>query len=287
MLRALLTVTLSSLGLGCASGAGPRTGFADVNGTRLAYEVRGEGDPVVLIHGGLVDSRMWDDQVEPFAQSHRVIRYDLRGFGKSAFSTGPFSHVEDLKALLDDLHVERASLVGVSVGGNTALDFALEHPERVADLVLVNSSLRGYKAQPLAESVAVNRAAAEQGMETAIELWLRHPLFASGRDNPEFERRMRQMLADNWRFWGPENSITVTWPSPPTLERLSAVAAPTLIVVGDRDAPHILGMADSLATRIPGARRVFIQGASHHPNMERPAEFNRIVLEFLSRTQGA
>ncbi len=223
---------------GCATGGGarPTTGFADVNDTRLAYEIRGRGRPLVLIHGGLVYNRMWDDQVEAFAKSHEVIRYDLRGFGKSAFPTGSFSHVEDLDALLDYLHVERASLVGVSVGGNAAVDFALEHPEKVACLVLVDSSLRGYKAQRLEQTAAVYRAAEEEGRERAIELWLEHPLFASGRDNPDFQRRMREMLADNWRFWGPQSSITVTWPSPPTIERLAQVKAPTLVLVGDRDA---------------------------------------------------
>src|SRR4030095_8156327 len=96
--------------------------------------------------GGLSDSRVWDEQFKEFAKSYRVIRYDLRGFGRSAYPTTPFSHVEDLYALLKFLKVERASFAGLSLGGMIAMDFALEHPEMVERLVLTSSGLRGSKA---------------------------------------------------------------------------------------------------------------------------------------------
>src|SRR5215510_14412598 len=80
-------------------------GLAEVNGTKLYYEVKGKGPAVVLIHGGLVDSRLWDDQMVPLSKHYRVVRYDLRAFGKSASTTEPFSHIEDLRALLDFLKI--------------------------------------------------------------------------------------------------------------------------------------------------------------------------------------
>src|SRR5687768_17047142 len=103
-------------------------GFAEVNGTRLFYEAAGRGPAVVFVHGGLVDSRLWDDQLKEFSKRHRVVRYDLRGYGQSAAPTADFSPVEDLRALLAFLGVERATVVGLSLGGIIAADFALEHP---------------------------------------------------------------------------------------------------------------------------------------------------------------
>src|SRR6266851_3278425 len=115
----------------------PQTGFAELNGTRLYYEVAGEGHPLVLIHGGLVDRRLWDDQFDVFAQHYRVIRYDIRGFGNSDVPAGPYSNYEDLYGLLKFLGVEKAYIMGLSMGGGIDIDFTLAHPEMVAALIPV------------------------------------------------------------------------------------------------------------------------------------------------------
>src|SRR5712691_3775284 len=120
-------------------------GIAYVNGTSLYYELAGKGPAVVLVHGGLVDSRLWDDQMKAFSKSYHVVRYDLRGFGRSRAATDPFSHIEDLRAVLDFLKIERATVIGLSLGGIIAADFTLEYPERVERLVLVGAGLRGDK----------------------------------------------------------------------------------------------------------------------------------------------
>jgi 3-oxoadipate enol-lactonase len=263
------------------------SGMAEVNGTKLFYEMSGKGKTIVLVHGGLVDSRMWDEQFKPFAKNHRVVRYDLRGFGKSAFPTGPYSHVEDLFALMKFLKIERAALVGLSLGGMIAADFALEHPQMVETLVLTSSSLRGYQSPRNEQTISVYKAAEERGMERAIDLWLDHPFFATGKGNPRYQQKMRRMLADNFRYWGPWGphlkSIVVTWPTPPTIERLSDIKAPTLIIVGNKDAPNIQSIAETLLAKIPGARRVVMPGVSHHLNMEKPKEYNKVVLDFLGQ----
>jgi pimeloyl-ACP methyl ester carboxylesterase len=235
-----------------------------------------------LIHGGLVDSRMWDDQFDEFAKRYRVVRYDMRGFGKSEFSMGPLSHVEDLYALLKFLKIEKASLMGLSLGGMVATDFTLEHPEMVEKLILPAASLRGYQSPRNEKSVAVYRAAEEEGMEKAIAMWMEHPLFATGKNSPTYQRRMRQMLADNFRTWGPTPTpIVWTWPPKPSLERLSEIKKPTLIIVGDMDVSNIIAIADVLTEKISGARKVVLTGVSHHLNMEKPKEFNKLVLDFL------
>jgi 3-oxoadipate enol-lactonase len=262
------------------------TGIAEVNGTKLFYEMAGKGRVVVLIHGGLADSRLWDDQFREFARHYRVIRYDLRGFGKSAFPTTPYSHVEDLAALLKFLKVEKASLVGLSLGGIIAVEFTLAHPEMVQSLILSAAGLRGYQGGKNEQALAVYKAAEEPGgKEKAIAMWLEHPFFATGRNNPLYQQRMRQMLSDNFKYWGPTpQPIVVNWPTPqPSIERLSDIKARTLIIVGDRDFQNILAIADILKEKIAGAQKVVIEGVSHHLNMEKPKEFNRVVLGFLSK----
>lgn len=251
-------------------------------GERLYYEVAGRGRNVVLIHGGLADRRLWDEQFRAFAKHYRVVRYDLRGFGKSDFSMGPLSHVEDLMALLKFLRIEKATLVGLSLGGMIATDVTLERPAMVERLILVASGLRGYQGVKNEKGIAVSRAAETEGLEKALALWAEHPFFATGKSNPPYRQRMREMLTDNFRTWGPTPApIVWTWPTLPVIERLQTIKAPTLVIVGDRDFSNITAIADILAARIPGAKKAVMTGVSHHLNMEKPQEFNQLVLKFL------
>jgi 3-oxoadipate enol-lactonase len=120
-------------------------GIAEVNGTSLYYEIVGSGHPLVLIHGFGLDTRMWDDQFEAFAQHYRVVRYDMRGYGKTAPPADEgYSHTDDLKALLEYLRIDRAHILGQSRGGAVAIDFALAHPEATGALVLVDPVLGGH-----------------------------------------------------------------------------------------------------------------------------------------------
>ncbi len=260
------------------------TGLVPINGHQLYYEMTGKGPTIVMIHGGLVDSRMWDDQFDAFARKgFRVIRYDLCGFGKSDFSMGPLSHVDDLYGLLMHLQVEKASLIGLSLGGMIATDFALERPEMVERLVLTSSALRGYQSPRNELTAAVYRAAEKQGMEKAIEMWLDHPFFATGKSTRGYQRRIRQMLVDNFRTWSPTPApIKWEWPQPITIERVSAVQLPTLIVIGSKDAANILAIADVLQAKIAGSSKVVMTGVGHQLNMEKPKEYNRLVLSFMS-----
>src|ERR687894_2826224 len=123
-----------------------RSGFAEVNGAALYYETMGAGEPLVLLHAGIADRRMWDRQFEALAERYRVVRFDRRGFGRSPLTDGPYAHHEDLRGLLDGLGIERASLVGCSMGGAAAIDFALRYPERVRAMVLVGSAVSGAES---------------------------------------------------------------------------------------------------------------------------------------------
>ncbi len=286
MTRVLLSRTLAACALlcACATASGAQTGngmgFAEVNGTKFYYEARGKGPAVVLVHGGLVDSRLWDDQMGPLSKSFRVVRYDLRGFGRSAAAAEPFSHLEDLRGLLDFLKIEKATLVGLSLGGIIAADFALEHPARVERLVLVGPGLRGDKQPPPKDAVAAIEAMS-RGAEAFAEANMKRELYAAVRPGTAAHARLRQMALDNFKALSTFRPGFLKYPERPTAERLADIKAPTLIIIGSRDGQNLLNIADTLAQGIPGARKVVIDGPSHHPPVETPAEFNRALLDFL------
>jgi len=252
----------------------------DVGGARLYYEEAGSGRPLVLIHGFTFDMRMWDDQFEPFAQYFRVIRYDVRGYGRSSPPTSePYSHADDLKALLDQLGISRANLLGLSLGAAIAINFTLTYPTMVSALVLADAVLWGHSWVET-ESGDVWRAGREAGIREAKRLWLWHPMFDAARENPNVAGRLSRMVAD-YSGWNWENDDPGIYPDPPDSQRIGKITAPTLAIVGARDIPDFHVIADTLSHTIPNARKVALQGVGHMCNMEDPEAFNEVVLTFL------
>jgi pimeloyl-ACP methyl ester carboxylesterase len=265
--------------------AAPQSGFAGVNGGSLYYEVTGSGSPVVLISGFTLDTRMWDSQIEAFSRKHRVIRYDLRGAGKSPPPTGPYSQYEDLAALLHHLDIGKAHIVGLSLGGGIAIDFALTSPGAMLSLVPVDASpLGGYPwpAEIIAWFNEIEAAGSRNDLAAAKAAFLATPWFAPARRIPAVQAKLDEILADysGWHF---QNRNPVRRLKPPANDRLETITAPTLVVVGEADLPFFnLPVAEVLASRIPGARKVVIPDAGHMANMENPARFNEAVLDFLA-----
>jgi len=263
------------------------SGRVAVPGSSLYYETAGNGRPLILLHGGSLDRRMWDDQFYALAQSHRVIRYDARGHGRSGSVTSPFDGSEDLRALMEALRVGRATLVGSSLGGATAIDFALAYPERVDRLVLVGSGLSGYRWPPESRDVpwrVAARAAAARGDTVGIaRSWLQSEYFAAARELPALAARLDTLLAENVELWKSRlrmgNQDTVF--SGQALGRLDRIRAPALIVVGSRDVVDIHRIADTLQAYLPQARTVVVDRAGHVPNMERPSLFLEVLRNFL------
>jgi pimeloyl-ACP methyl ester carboxylesterase len=261
-----------------------QTGLAEVNGTQLYYEAAGEGAPVVLVHGFSLDHRMWDDQFEAFAQQLQVIRYDLRGFGRSALPDGgAYAHQDDLKGLLDHLGLSQAHLVGLSLGGAIAIDFALAYPTRVRSLVLVDAVLRGFQWSPEQSALdgAIWKTAARSGIAAAKAQWLGHPLFAPAQANAHAAPHLTRIVGDysGWHFVNDDHQ---RHEDPPASQRLEEMTAPTLIVVGERDLPDFRRIAE-LLLQIPKAHKVVLPLAGHMSNMEAPGQFSDIVLEFLAK----
>jgi pimeloyl-ACP methyl ester carboxylesterase len=246
----------------------------------LYVEQAGEGSPVVLVHAGICDSRMWDPQWSSFTGSHRTIRYDMRGFGRSPLSPGTFSHGRDLVELLDDLGLAQVALVGNSMGGRTVLEVAVAHPERVERLVLVDPGLPGVawsdetRAGWTEEEAAFERGDLEAAADTSVRMWVHRP---------EVVERVREMQVKAY-----ENDLAVGDAAeeelfvPDVAERAAEVSAPTLVLTGDEDRPEMLTLADRLAETIPDARRGSIPDAGHLPSLENPDAFDSLVLEFLA-----
>ena len=251
----------------------------------LYHEVAGTGPPVLLLHCALCDGRQWDRQMETFAPHFRVVRVDLSGFGRSPVPNGPFSHAEDVLGVLGEVGVERTAIVGNSFGGRIAVDVALAAPEQVSGLVLADAGYPGAEPFPEVAAYAAQADALFQAgdIEGSVELNLRFWLDGPRRSPDAVDPTVRARVAGMQRLTL-EKELELD--GEPGAERRPdgsprEIRAPTLVVVGDQDQPQILAAAERYVTEIPGAERVVIAGAAHVPNLERPDEFDDVVLRFL------
>ncbi len=269
-------------------------GYLELGDGKIFYEVAGEGEPLVLSHAGFVDSRMWDGQWQAFSQHYHTLRFDMRGFGRSSPVEGPIDRRADLHRLLRHLGITRTVLVGCSMSGEIALDFTLEHPEMVAALVLVSALPGGFEmhGEPPHELLELIEAMQQRDLERAVELenrlWIDGPFRQPGQVDPRLRQRAAEMsrigLAnDTFRKadYGPVNPL-----QPPAAQRLGEVHIPVLIIAGALDNPELVRAAEVMAAGIPGAKKLILPGCAHLPNMERPEDFNRAVLEFLAEIKG-
>jgi pimeloyl-ACP methyl ester carboxylesterase len=262
------------------------TGFVEVSGAPLYYEIAGTGPALALLHEGIADSRMYDDQFSALAQRHRVVRYDLHGFGRSGTPDRPYTHHEALHALLRHLSIEQAALLGMSLGGSIAIDFALTYPSMVDALLLLAAGVGGYPvseatltlAAPLVEAFKAGDFV--RAIDLSVRFWVDGMERSPEEVDPVVRERVRTMYTDVLRR-SREGGRQADTLEPPAYSRLGEIHVPTLVVVGSGDVPDILDQADLLAGTIAGARKVVLPRVAHVLNMERPAEVNHIILDFL------
>lgn len=256
----------------------------EVPGALLAVEyeaIHGAvGMPVLLLHANVADRRMWQSQWEGLATAHPVVSYDRRGFGESrTLRSTPYSNVADLWDVMDSLGYDSAVLVGCSMGGRVAIDAALARPDRVSGLVLVSPGVSGAPAPRYGDSVkalvdAISAAAARGDLDAKNELqarlWLDGPLSPPGRVGGEIRRLFLSMNGTALRAAnpGPASEEPSAW------EQLEAIKAPTLVMWGDLDLPHLQERCALVAQRIPGAEGLVLQGTAHLPALEAPQAFN-------------
>ncbi len=228
---------------------------------------------------------MWEPQVEAFARSFEVIRPDQRGFGQSELPAMRWSPVADLLAIMDSLQLKPAHLVGCSMGGELALDFALDHPERVSKLVLVGTSISGANFGKNYPDLWAEVKAADEAHDLEALNQAEMKLFLAGprRSVDQIDKRLRDLFLDmnGTSLRSDFESAPTDDIDPPAVERLGEVSAPTLLVIGDEDVPPVVDGTELLTQKMKGARKVVIHGAAHLPNLEHPERFNQVVLDFL------
>jgi len=253
----------------------------------LHHEVRGDGPPVLLVHAGIADSRMWAPLSEHVvAAGHRVVTCDLRGFGRSPLPPGVVSNVADVVDLLDRLGLDRVTVVGASFGGRVALELALQAPDRVAALALLDASLDRYEASDERTAFeAAEEAAIDAGdLEGAVALNVRTWVTRDGRDvDPAVAELVATMQRDAFvAQLGVDAELEEL--DPPIADRLGEIGVPALVMVGEDDMVDFHRIAARLAGELPGAGAVVtIPGAAHLPALERPAETADALVAFLSR----
>ena len=265
-----------------------KDGYSPAGNDWIFYRESGSGEAVLFIHAGVADSRMWVRQLESVPDGFRFVAYDQRGFGNTELGSGPFKDHEDAIALMDNLGIDRAILVGCSMGAGIALDLAIDSPERVAGLVLVGAASPGFEPEEefeppqWPEAVEAFKAGDfERVAQLDAEIWL----FGQGRDEHRLDPELVELFLemdlkalrqeterDERRADGPDRA-----------NGIRGIQVPTLVVVGEHDLPDLLEHAHHLAERLSRRAAVVVEDAAHLPSFDNPAEFNNVLFDFLEK----
>ena len=256
----------------------PTTHWIDVDHARLYAEEAGEGDTITMLHGFLVDSGQWDTEFATLAKTHRVLRYDARGFGRSSIEPGRYAHHEDLAAVLDARGIQRTALLACSGGAATALDFTVAYPERVSALMLVGAGYWGRFADSTPAARAFLQALRTMDTNGLIDSSLRAftdgPCRAANEVDPAVRKHTEAMTTrlfkretSYWTRAAQDQQV----PQPSAMDRLHEIDVSTLLMVGSEDQAEVRHLTQELAQGIAHSRARVIDGAGHHANMEAPA----------------
>lgn len=265
----------------------PQSGFIDADDARIYFERVGSGPSVLFLHAGVADLRMWDYQVEVLQDRFDCIRFDMRGMGRTENKAETFSSSDDVALVLDYVQAASAHVVGISMGGATGLDFALQNPGRVSSLTLVAAGVGGWSEPPneaeLAELAEIDKAFEAQDWDRVAELetqyWLDGPGKA-GRVRGEVREKMRQMCRLGYERGEPDVRLVAL--DPPAIGRLSEISTPTLIIVGTFDESSIIDMAEMFHQQVQGSSKITYEGVAHMVNLDQPHRFNSDLLDFLT-----
>lgn len=265
-----------------------KSGFVNIDKAQIYYEIAGQGTLLVMIHAGVADSRQWNNEFAFFARSHRVVRYDMRGFGKSEPVEGEFSHMGDLVALLDALGLhEPLILMGCSMGGGLAMDFALTQPSWAKALIMVDSGPSGLELDvPVSAKFAeVEKAFNAGDLDLVSELETQIWFDGVGRTPEQVNQPMRKLLFEMNRQALAYEVMQLGKRLPntqvPASGHLADLRIPVLVIVGVHDTAYTLAAADYMVEKIGSARKVTIEDAAHLPNMDHPEKFRQILEIFL------
>lgn len=260
----------------------------EINGLVITVEEAGAGPAVVLLHAGIADARQWDPQFGWLSESFRVVRWDQRGFGQTPLTPGSFSYTEDVLAVMDALGIDRATLVGCSMGGATAIRFACQHPKRVERLVLVGSGLHGFStaASPPAIYQEMEDAWNRKDYDRVLDLDEKAWIIGLNRDASQVDPAFRALARDMNRS-SLKNAAVDASPIDHTTSDVAAIrelTMPVLVVTGDEDLPDIQETARYVASQARNVTVRVIHDATHLPNLERPDIFDKILRAWLHKT---
>lgn len=250
----------------------------------LYLEKIGCGEPLILIHAGFSDRRDWEHQVKDFGTNYQTIVYDQRGSGNSSTIETVFSPAEDLKAVMDHLKIEKTHLIGHSIGGSIALDFALQYPEKVLSLVLVASGLNGYSWSK--EYLELMQSVWKTPQpEIMTKSFLSAPFYAIGMRDDNIKSEIEMITLENFRkvlTWKTFDIRDVHWFFPEAKIKLKNLKIPTLVIYGDQDSEDIKNIAHIFIDNIADVKNAIVKDTDHLLNFEKPEELNRLILNFLS-----
>lgn len=286
-------VLLSLLFMGCKT---THHDFVTVsNGGKLYYEQRGKGEPVILLHGHSLDTRMWNPQWIAFSKKYYAIRLDFRGYGKSSEQTETFqfTHVDDVITLMDSLHIERAHIIGLSMGAFVAGDMLAMYPERMLSCTLVSGGIRNSPGPftPMNDEENAKRdkeiaALQQKGIDQYKKEWHEALMSSGGSQREQMRKPLWQMIQD-WSVWQPLHKEVRLFYGKEAWEKLrqrGKTDIPTLIIRGENEVKNKKGMPSELPY-LTNAHYKIIPDCGHILNMERPKEFNRLVLSFIDSCQ--
>lgn len=263
------------------------TGFVEVNGGKIYYEIKGKGETIVLLHPGLTDLRMWEHQVNELSKNYKVICYDQRGYGKSELPSKNYSPNSDLLTLLDSLKIEKANFVGICMGALHAMEFAIEYPERINTLVLSGISFLNWKySEDVIKKHVEFSSIVTQGADKAVKTIKTDPFWKQTIPSDNYKNAQETFLelleenkvafTANWQF--KEQIFT-------TMDRISEIENPVLVIRPEKEVHYMIEIADYLIDNLEKVEQIHIKEAGHLSNMEKPIEFNKIVLNYLEKHQ--
>ena len=263
-----------------------KSGYINVDGGKIYYEMAGEGEYYVMIHDGLLHSVTWNEQFPVFAKNYRVVRYDRRGYGKSLpQSEIPYSNVDDLNEVFKHLNIKNAHLMGMSAGGGLSIDFALDYPDKVKSLVLVGAVVSGFG---YSEHLNTRGGRLSQSILTDPEALRKYIImedpYTFYEKNNEAKEKAWKLLENSLHNFDKSKNYLNQAPKRAALNNLNEIKVPTLIIVGEYDIPDCHALAGAIQAGIQNSSRVIINNAGHIVPMEQPEEVNNMVLDFLKES---
>ena len=262
------------------------SGYIDVDGGKLYYDITGNGEPIIFLHNGMIHSVVWDGQIGEFSKQYKTICYDRRGYGKSPQTESEYSNVEDLNTLLEELEIKRANLIGISAGARISIDFAIQYPEKVSSLVLVGPVVSGF---------SFTRHFFLRGGHATIDIlndpkallnyMLTEDPYSIYSKNEETRLKAIEILKENPQNLDRQRFRLNRDLNLNSISKLNNIKVPTLIISGEFDIPDVHAHSGAINAAIPNSRRVVVNDAAHLVPFEKPPIFNEYVIGFYKNTK--